>query len=180
LGEWTYTKAQGQQYGRRQAVQWDGHGRTAAHVVVPKEHAAYAVEVPLLEHMTEQLHHGGVTFTAFVRIWAAMHPELEQQRLILGSDLTAFQNTRDRLLEAWSVWQAVHMAPLAAASHQWSFARDALEQCLLDLLPAIRKAHLAEVALHCENCFSCSPTINYLPQDVGNLLPANDSIEKIR
>ena len=81
------------------------------YIIVPREYNVFAVEIALLKSITDQVCHSGATFTSAMKVWSGQHNEVWQTRLILGDDNTLGRRTRDALMQAWFVWQAIRYCP---------------------------------------------------------------------
>ncbi|CAK0858472.1 unnamed protein product, partial [Prorocentrum cordatum] len=125
------------------------------YVVVAREKAWYAVDLQLLQFITDDLQHSGGTFTSAIHVWAKQHPGREQQNLILGDFMTQTDNTRVRLEDAWYMHNAIRLAGANAESIEWSFTESGIERALTNIAACVRRAHLARIAEHVRTCPKC-------------------------
>eukprot|EP00959_Pyramimonas_sp_CCMP1952_P144516 3025082-Pyramimonas_sp.AAC.1 len=104
IGNWKYKKNAGSggraNFGKMTDITTVVTQTALPYVVVPREKAWYAVDLQLLQFITDDLHHSGGTFTSAIHVWAGKHPEQAQQNLILGEDMTQTCHTRVRLEDA--------------------------------------------------------------------------------
>ncbi|CAK0831366.1 unnamed protein product [Prorocentrum cordatum] len=125
------------------------------YVVVAREKAWYAVDLQLLQFITDDLQRSGGTFTSAIHVWAKQHPGREQQNLILGDFMTQTDNTRVRLEDAWYMHNAIRLAGANAESIEWSFTESGIERALTNIAACVRRAHLARIAEHVRTCPKC-------------------------
>ena len=87
--------------------------------VVPKYRSRFAVEVGLLQSLTDEIVHSGATFSGAVVRWIKQHPEREQAKRLLGPDMTLLERCRKRLEEAWYLWHSTRTGDEALDSITW-------------------------------------------------------------
>ncbi|CAK0826263.1 unnamed protein product [Prorocentrum cordatum] len=123
--------------------------------VVAREKAWYAVDLQLLQFITDALQHSGGTFTSAIHVWAKQHPGREQQNLILGDFMTQTDHTRVRLEDAWYMHNAIRLAGASVGSFEWSFTESGIERAHTNIVACVRRAHLARIAEHVRTCPKC-------------------------
>ncbi|CAK0909816.1 unnamed protein product, partial [Prorocentrum cordatum] len=159
IGNWKYKKNAGSggraNFGKMTDITTVVTQTALPYVVVPREKAWHAVDLQLMQFITDDLHHSGGTFTSAIHAWAGKHPEQAQQNLILGEDMTQTCHTRVRLEDAWYLHNAIRLAGAGAGGIGWSFAPDGIESGLTSIAACVRQAHLTRVAEHVRTCPTC-------------------------
>ncbi|CAK0800291.1 unnamed protein product, partial [Prorocentrum cordatum] len=159
VGNWMYKKNAGiggrANFGKMSGITAVSTKAALPYVVVAREKAWYAVDLQLLQFITDDLQHSGGTFTSAIHVWAKQHPGREQQNLILGDFMTQTDNTRVRLEDAWYMHNAIRLAGANAESIEWSFTESGIERALTNIAACVRRAHLARIAEHVRTCPKC-------------------------
>eukprot|EP00959_Pyramimonas_sp_CCMP1952_P058594 1223458-Pyramimonas_sp.AAC.1 len=102
VGNWMYKKNAGidgrANFGKMSGMTAVSTQAALPYFVVAQEMAWYAVDLQLLQFITDDLQHSGGTFTSAIHVWAKQHPGREQQNLILGDFMTQTDHTREPAL----------------------------------------------------------------------------------
>lgn len=149
LGNWSFRRPQGH-FGHMidlQCFALDAHG----FFVMPKFRSFYAVEVSLLEYLTDTLTFCGGSIKGAVLVWARRHPQ--HASMLLGTNHTLLPHTIDNLVTAWYTWRCLAMSQNFSAS--WDFSTAAFDSCLQSHLPIIRQEHIKKMVGHIAACPRC-------------------------
>ena len=156
LGDWAYKREQGR-FGHLSDIRYTPVSDTQASVffVIPRYRSFYAVEIALLEQITDTLEFCSGSMQAAVILWGRRHKEPTQRRLIFGEDFTMLPHVKEDLLVAWYCWSAVSMSGHRAVGVEWQFT-EGFDNCLSEHGPRIREAQIEKTAEHMRECPRCS------------------------
>lgn len=149
LGNWSFRRPQGH-FGHMidlQCFALDAHG----FFVMPKFRSLYAVEVSLLEYLTDTLTFCGGSIKGAVLVWARRHPQ--HASVLLGANHTLLPHTIDNLVTAWYTWRCLAMSQNFSTT--WDFSSASFDSCLQSHLPIIRQEHIKKMARHIVACPRC-------------------------
>ena len=147
------------QFGKIIHCKWIGPAPGEDFFVMPKQQSLYAVDIRLLQQVTDELNFGASNFAAATMVWMGQHTEPMQRNEIAGEDYTMLRNTTQRLEDAWFVWEATKSAKGSDAMFEWSFTPDGLEGMFLIYVPLLREEHIQTVIAHIPGCPRCSAKI---------------------
>ena len=154
LDDWCFQKGQAR-FGHMTDVQyiWQAPLRRSL-FVIPKYRSYYAVEVSLLQHLTDTLQFAAGSLRSAVMLWARRHSDNLQKQLIFGNDFTLLPKVEEDLLMAWYTWNAVNLCGNEPRDCNWKFNAD-FDESLLQHVACIRKRRMDDVAQHLQTCPQC-------------------------
>ncbi|CAE7234455.1 unnamed protein product [Symbiodinium sp. CCMP2456] len=123
--------------------------------VIPKYRSYFAVELTLLQHVSDTLHFAAGSLRSAVLLWAKRHSEHFQHSLIFGEDFTLLPHVEDDILMAWYTWNAVRLSGILPRQLTWNF-QSGFDESLQSHVPLIHQLHMDRVAEHMKLCPHCS------------------------
>lgn len=121
--------------------------------VMPRQQSWMGVDTALLGFVSAQLLHAGGGFSTVLRVWADLHRDDAQPRLILGENSQLERNQAQRLEDTWLIQRAVHLAGGADREIEWNFQD--LDATFTKYDEILRTQHFGRVLLHLPECPRC-------------------------
>ncbi|CAE7764671.1 unnamed protein product [Symbiodinium sp. KB8] len=155
INDWCFRKGQAR-FGHTADVQYLYQDALSTGLfVIPKYRSYFAVELTLLQHVSDTLHFAAGSLRSAVLLWAKRHSEHVQHSLIFGEDFTLLPHVEDDILMAWYTWNAIRLSGSLPRQLTWNF-HSGFDESLQSHVPLIHQVHMDRVAEHMKLCPHCS------------------------
>ena len=125
--------------------------------VIPKLRSWLAIDMALLSVLDSQLLHQKASFQSMFRVWADMHPEPWQQRLLRGDLGTQERHNTQRLEDGWMTWSATKWAGGRDPHIRWDFSSaETFDLTLCSYKPVLDDTLFSSVVDHIPACPRCT------------------------